>query len=150
MHRLSGAPAGHLEGDWLRLAGVGEPQLRRFAGYAEAGIHGFVAVLAIVHKIEVAVGHLAMNKEQPVVGLRLCIVEVGFQIERGKDVLEILSCIHRALADLMYPCPITEQLIVQLVELRLVIGQARIVEGFGTGKRRALGYQLVNCAQHRQ
>ena len=78
-------PFGDLVRGGLGLAGLGMPQLRRFAGDAEGCIDGFVAVAAVVEEVDVAIGQLAMHKDDPRVGLGLGVVEVRSDIQRLAD-----------------------------------------------------------------
>ena len=126
------------------------PEFRRLAGDAEGRIHRLVAVVAVIHEVQIAIGQLAMHKEKARVALRLGVVEVRRHLQGVEDIRQALARVHRAFAHLVHARAVAKQFVVQLLELRLVVGEAGIVGGLRTGHDGAILHQFVNGAQHRQ
>ena len=141
---------GDLVGHGFHCAGFSVPQLGRLAGYAEGCIHRFVAVLAVVHEVDIAIVQLAMNEQQASVALRLGVVEVGRYLDGGEDIAEFLPGVYGAFAYLVYSRTVAEQLVIQHLEFDLIVGEAGIIGRFWSGNHGAIDHQFVNGAQNRQ
>jgi hypothetical protein len=127
--------------------GFGVPQLGGFACDAEGCVDGLVAVVAVVEEVDVAARVLAMDEGDAGVGLVLGVVEVGSDIERGDGGCGVLAGEDFALADGVDAGSVAEEFPVESVELRLVVGEAGCVGGFGTGDDGALLDEGVDSAE---
>jgi len=67
-------------------ARIGAPEFGRLAGDAERNFRVLVPVVAVVHPINLAVGHLAVHEHEQRIGLRLDELEVRVDLEWMKRV----------------------------------------------------------------
>ncbi len=57
------------------------PQFGGFAFYSERRVKSFVAIVAVVDEIEVAIGELTVDEKNTGIGFGLRVLEVGRDVE---------------------------------------------------------------------
>src|SRR5450631_3236800 len=150
MQRHRGMSVLDLVRNRFRLSGLSMPQLWSLTGHAEARIHHLIAVVSVIKEVDIAVGKLAMHEGDARICFGLAVVEVGSHIQRLQSKLSILPCVHFALAYGLHATSIAKQLVIQLFEFSLVVGQAWGVRGLRAGYHRTLLNQFAKGAQHWQ
>ena len=72
----------------VATARVRVPELGLLAADAERGLDVLVAIVAVVHEVQVTVGERAMNREKRGVGVRLRVLEVWRHAEPREHVAQ--------------------------------------------------------------
>src|SRR4029079_16655182 len=94
-----GAPLGGVVRPWLGCAGIWMPQFNRLPGDAESRTQGFIAVVAIIEEIEIALSHLAVDKQHIGVRLRAGVGEIGSYVQSGERLAKSLFPVYVAFSE---------------------------------------------------
>ena len=138
MQRHGGAAVGNLIRRWLGFSRLGMPKFRQLSGNSEGGIHRLIAVVAVIYKVQIAIGKPAMSKQDSRIALRLGVVEIRHYFQCIECIGKTLACVHRAFSHLMHASAFAKQFVVQLAELRRIVGKTGVICRLRSGNNRSI------------
>ncbi len=119
-----------------------------FSGYAERGLDMRAVIAAVVDEIQIAARQLAVEEFDSIVAAG--VLKVRSDVHRLQRCRSVIAGIHGAFANGMRAGAIAKQCIVELLELRRIVGQTRIVCRLWPRHQRAPLYQFVDGLQYGQ